>query len=47
MHLLFSFSGLPHSKLPRRGKDTLKHREEVKKLLRNDLKILRESSHQL
>lgn len=38
MHLLFSFSGLPHSKLPRR-EDTLKHRDEVGKLPRNDLKI--------
>lgn len=45
MHLLFSFSGLPHSKLPRR-EDTLKHRDEVGKLPRNDLKIQRESSHQ-
>lgn len=49
MHLLFSFSGFPHSKLPRRKKHTFKHKEEVeKKLLGNGLKKLqRESSHQL
>lgn len=33
MHLLFSFSGFPHSKLPKRKKHTFKHEVEVKKVI--------------